>query len=197
MTSHSNDLDQEDPTPDPDARRTLTGALLLFGVVTLLAISDVAIDLAAGTSISHVAWESTIVVSGAAGVVYLLLRLRDLRRRAKLSAARADELAQALDRSREEAERWRQEAREALDGLGVAIDAQFDRWSLTPAEREVAMFLLKGLSHKEIAGIRGVGVATVRQQAQSAYRKAGLSGRADLSAFFLEDLLLPSRTTEA
>ncbi|MEW7988527.1 MAG: hypothetical protein AB2818_05480 [Candidatus Thiodiazotropha sp.] len=31
----------------------------------------------------------------------------------------------------------------------------------------------------------------VQQQAHSIYRKAKLSGRAALSAFFLEDLLLP------
>jgi hypothetical protein len=36
----------------------------------------------------------------------------------------------------------------------------------------------------------------VRQQAIAVYRKSGLAGRAELSAFFLEDLLLPidSRT---
>lgn len=32
---------------------------------------------------------------------------------------------------------------------------------------------------------------TVRQQALSVYRKAKLAGRAELSAFFLEDLLAP------
>ena len=34
---------------------------------------------------------------------------------------------------------------------------------------------------------------TVRRRAVSVYRKSGLAGRADLSAFFLEDLLLPMR----
>ncbi len=33
---------------------------------------------------------------------------------------------------------------------------------------------------------------TVRQQARAIYGKANLSGRAALSAFFLEDLLLPA-----
>ena len=33
---------------------------------------------------------------------------------------------------------------------------------------------------------------TVRQQSLAVYRKAGLTGRAELSAFFLEDLLAPS-----
>jgi len=32
---------------------------------------------------------------------------------------------------------------------------------------------------------------TVRQHAVAVYRKSGLAGRAELSAFFLEDLLLP------
>jgi hypothetical protein len=34
---------------------------------------------------------------------------------------------------------------------------------------------------------------TVRQHAVAVYRKSGLAGRAELSAFFLEDLLLPHR----
>lgn len=171
----------------------LVWATSLFALVTLLAISDVVIDLSAGTSVAHVAWESTIVLSGAAGLILLLRKLRELRRAELEAEQRADDLAKALDEKSVEAERWRREAREILDGLSQAIDLQFARWHLTPAEREVALLLLKGMSHKEVASLRHVGVATARQQAQSVYRKAGLSGRADLAAFFLEDLLLPLR----
>ena len=39
--------------------------------------------------------------------------------------------------------------------------------------------------------MRSVAEATVRQQAAAIYKKAGVSGRHELSAFFLEDLLLP------
>ena len=46
--------------------------------------------------------------------------------------------------------------------------------------------MLKGLSHKEIASIRDASESTVRQQARAIYGKANLSGRAALSAFFLE-----------
>jgi DNA-binding NarL/FixJ family response regulator len=53
------------------------------------------------------------------------------------------------------------------------------------------VLMLKGLSHKEIARVRATSEATVRQQAASVYRKSGLSSRAELSAFFLEDLLAP------
>jgi DNA-binding NarL/FixJ family response regulator len=62
---------------------------------------------------------------------------------------------------------------------------------LTAAEREVGLLLLKGLSHKEVAAARGTSETTIRQQALAVYRKAGLRNRSDLSAFFLEDLLLP------
>ncbi|MBT8470373.1 MAG: helix-turn-helix transcriptional regulator [Myxococcales bacterium] len=72
--------------------------------------------------------------------------------------------------------------------------AKRDRWRLSPAEKEVALLLLKGLSHKEIAKVRSVTETTARQQARAVYRKAGLSGRHDLAAFFLEDLMLPTAT---
>jgi DNA-binding CsgD family transcriptional regulator len=68
---------------------------------------------------------------------------------------------------------------------------------LTAAEREVGLLILKGLSYKEIAIIRNVSEKTVRLQAHTLYRKAKLSGRAALSAYFLEDLLLPSEPTES
>jgi DNA-binding CsgD family transcriptional regulator len=82
-----------------------------------------------------------------------------------------------------------------MAGLGAAIDAQFDRWGLSPAEKEVGLLLLKGLSHREVAQARSVTEATARQQARAVYRKAGVSGRADLAAFFLEDLMLPPQPT--
>jgi DNA-binding NarL/FixJ family response regulator len=88
-------------------------------------------------------------------------------------------------------QRWRNEARSYLKGLGESIDAQFMRWNLTEAERKVALLLLKGLSSKEVAAVRSTSERTVREQARSIYSKAGLTGRVALSAFFLEDLLAP------
>ena len=78
-----------------------------------------------------------------------------------------------------------------LRGLGDAIDRQCERWGLSAAEKEIALLLLKGLSLKEIAAVRQTSERTVRQQAQSIYRRSSLGGRAELAAFFLEDLLLP------
>jgi len=106
---------------------------------------------------------------------------------------RDDQLAviRDLEVARVEGRRWRTEARTLLNGLGEAIDQQFSRWNLTEAEREVALLLLKGLSLKEVAQVRATSERTIRAQTRSLYKKAGVSGRAALSAFFLEDLLAP------
>jgi DNA-binding NarL/FixJ family response regulator len=109
---------------------------------------------------------------------------RDLRRHTADLGAR-------LASSEADAARWRRDAHDLIAGLSGAIDRQLERWDLTTAEKEVALLLLKGLSHREIAGLRGVSETTVRHQARSLYRKAGLAGRSDLAAFFLEDLLVP------
>ena len=129
------------------------------------------------------------VVLTSVGVV-LLFRVTQQQRDEHLKVIRDLELARA------QGQRWRTEARAHLNGLGEAIEAQFSRWNLTEAEREVALLLLKGLSHKETATVRAVSERTVREQSRSIYSKAGLTGRTALSAFFLEDLLAPIEGVE-
>lgn len=68
---------------------------------------------------------------------------------------------------------------------------QFETWQLTSSEQDVVIMLLKGLSFREIAGLRETREKTVRQQASSVYRKAGLANRHELAAWFFEDLLEP------
>ena len=108
------------------------------------------------------------------------------------SAHAAMELRARLDARTAERDEWRANARHALEGLGSAIDAQFSRWNLTGAEREVALMLLKGLGHKQIAALTDRSERTVRQHASTVYEKSGLGGRAELSAYFLQDLMLPA-----
>ena len=140
-------------------------------------------DLSAGDMLFELVDLAPTVLTSV-GVV-LLFRVTRLQRDEHLHVLRDLEIA------RVQGQRWRNEARGLLDGLGSAIEQQFSRWSLTEAEREVALLLLKGLSTKEIAGVRAVSERTVREQARAIYKKSGLTGRAALSAFFLEDLLAP------
>ena len=110
---------------------------------------------------------------------------------ARLRYATADRngLAGALDRAVAREDHWRVIASLQAKGLSEAIATQFAAWGLTESESDIAMLMLKGLSHKEVGALRNSSAATVRQQAAAVYGKSGLTGRAELAAFFLEDLL--------
>jgi tripartite-type tricarboxylate transporter receptor subunit TctC/DNA-binding CsgD family transcriptional regulator len=110
----------------------------------------------------------------------------------KTAAQRARALFHQLEIAQETAERRGAEAEELARGLSEQIDRQLAKWGLTTAEHEVALLMLKGLRHKEIADLRGTSERTVRQQAATIYKKAGIGGRTDLAAFFMEDFLQPS-----
>lgn len=152
---------------------------------------DLVTDLRNRTTLAHVVLELLVVAIGSVSAGAIAMRLRRSAQDAQTLREEATRLAETLRVTEQEAARWRSSAAGLIAGLSAAIDEQFTRWALSPAEREIALLLLKGLSHKEIAQIRSVGETTVRQQARSLYRKGGLSGRYDLAAFFLEDLLGP------
>lgn len=73
----------------------------------------------------------------------------------------------------------------------AVIQKQFDEWNLSASEQDIVILILKGMSFREIAGLRNTRDKTVRQQASSVYRKAGVTGRNELVAWFLDDLLEP------
>ena len=61
--------------------------------------------------------------------------------------------------------------------------------ALTPSERDVALFAIKGMSTAEIASLRSTSEGTVKAQTNAIYRKAGVSGRSQLLSLFIEDLM--------
>jgi DNA-binding CsgD family transcriptional regulator len=158
-------------------------AAIFLGIVLLMG-ADLFEDWRRGSRDLHLGLESVVLVLAAIGLWLLQRRIRQERADARALRAR-------LAEARAAAESWRRETETLVAGLGRAIDAQLQLWRLTDAEREVALLLLKGLSLREIACLRETSERTVRQQSLAVYRKAGLAGRAELSAFFLEDLLAP------
>jgi DNA-binding CsgD family transcriptional regulator len=171
--------------------------LVVFAAIAVLTALDLGFDLSGGPKVGHVMIEGTVSLVGLAGAVVMARRLWLALLAARALRREAAALAERLKATEAEAARWRGEAHDLLKGLGAALDRQFERWHLTGAEKEVALLLLKGLSHKELAQVRSITEATARQQARAVYKKAGLSGRNDLAAFFLEDLLLPSASAPA
>ena len=143
-------------------------ATSLFSVVASLVAVDLLSDVGSGVDVLHVGVEG---LAAAVSIVGAAVFYRHHRQ------------------EKAESDAWRARAEELLEGMGSAVDRQFDAWSLSAAESEVALLLLKGLSFKEIAAVRGTSERTNREQARGVYKKAGVAGRAELSAWFMEDFL--------
>lgn len=161
--------------------------LVVSGMLLVVAVGgvvDLIFDDPESWLSAHVLFELSLIATSLAFVVYLWHGWR----RTSRSLA---ETRRTLEERSAERDAWQEAARSALEGLGAAIGVQFDAWGLTPAEREVALGLLKGHSHKQIANLTARSERTVRQHAVAVYGKSGLTGRAELAAFFLEGLMLP------
>lgn len=96
-------------------------------------------------------------------------------------------LARTIRRNRAMEDRIRQ----ASVAFAQVLDERFAGWGLTPSERDVAWFTIKGLSIADIARLRQTSEGTVKAQSNAIYRKAGVSGRTQLLSLFIEDLLEP------
>ncbi len=158
-------------------------ALLLLAIAIGAAV-DLVLDKPTNWLTFHTIYEGVLVVSTLGGAAWLWRGWR----RAESEGA---ELRRSLEQRQAERDLWRAGAERVLAGFASAVDQQFAAWRLTPAEREVALLLLKGQGHKEIARQSGRSERTVRQHATAAYAKAGLDGRAALAGFFLAGLTLP------
>jgi DNA-binding CsgD family transcriptional regulator len=178
--------------PDDEGNpRISLGIAAVLMLVAIAGVIDLVLDAPTTWRSAHVLFEVALMLTSLGFAIYLWRGW--LRASRSLDEVRRDLLSRqaALQQERDA---WRERAQSALETLGQAIDGQFDKWALTATEREIALMLLKGHGHKQAAALTGRSERTVRQHAVSIYHKAGLSGRAELAAFFLEGLLLP-RTT--
>ncbi|SRR6056297_1578011 len=182
----SSDPANDAPNPTPPAGLLLAA----LAAIAVLIGWDLSTDYGEGAGALHLVLESSVLLLASA--LFTLILVQRLRATQRLRL-----LERSLSVRTEEAEAWRARYQQTLAGLGEAIRAQFETWELSEAEAQIGLLLLKGLSLKEIAKVRGTGERTVREQARAIYRKAGLAGRSELSAFFLEDLLLPTPTDDA
>lgn len=203
----ANDIDLAQPdTPGVKFKNAeLILVELALGIVLVFSIFDIGYDIYVGAPTSHLVIDVTLSSMLLFALSILLNRTKKSQSRvAKLQAAffesrhEAEKAKAQVDQSKRQAEQLRKQAAETIEdkrkllrGLGEVIDVQLGRWNLSSAEKEIALLLLKGLSHREIAEMRSTSERTVRQQSLNIYAKAGLKGRSDLAAFFLEDMLAP------
>ena len=159
-----------------------TVLILIFATVVIASGADLVADLSHGADTEHIVKEVIVVSISTIAIAWLLWGLHQQR----LEIRSLQQELKTANSPRTPPKKYVLDARKKL---GNVVTQQFSEWMLTGSEIEVGWLLLKGLSLKEIAIVRSTQEKTVRQQASSIYKKAGVSGRHAFSAWFIEDIL--------
>ncbi len=157
----------------------MNNQILIIGILVLQAVcggfflADITVSVL-GLPFAPISWQIyELLEIGAAlglilGVVVAALALRQ----ARLRTIRAEMALRA-----------------ASGAFMEVLEERFSEWGLTPAERDVALFAIKGMSTQEIATLRNTSEGTVKAQTNAIYRKADVSGRPQLLSLFIDDLM--------
>ncbi len=163
--------------------------LIVLVFFALFFITDIYFDVREGVPMSHV-WHEVALFIIAVGAIAWQVHIIYQKNRS------ITHLGLELLETKKAYQDWKLKTRSNAQEIRQMIDQQFGVWHLSPSEKDVAILLIKGFSMKEIADYRNTHEKTVRQQATTIYRKSSLSGRNELAAFFLEDILsTPEATT--
>lgn len=95
----------------------------------------------------------------------------------------------AMSRAVKDRNHAQERLRRASGAFLDLLQERFAEWGLTPAEKDVALFAIKGMSTAEIAVLRKTSEGTVKAQTNAIYRKAGVTGRSQLLSLFIDDLM--------
>ncbi len=163
-------------------RKILT--VIFIGLLLILGL-DIFDDLSEGASVAHVIKEVLVMLLGIVGVLVLWNKYFKAQRKVQKFKINIDQLKEDLGH-------YKSETLHLSEGIGEKINDQLKKWNFTKSEKDIALLLLKGLSVREIAEIRSTSEKTIKQHCSNLYQKANIKGRSELSAFFLEDILVIS-----
>ena len=162
-------------------------ALIVFAASVLVTSAiEIATEFAAGQPLGAM-WDDMLWVAVSAGCVLYYLYER------KMSSREIDELRANLENARGKLVKVDTHSKEIANQYRAVMQKQFEAWKLSESEQDIVICMLKGLTFREIAGLRETREKTVRQQASAVYRKAGVSSRSELTAWFFEDMLEPPK----
>jgi DNA-binding CsgD family transcriptional regulator len=97
--------------------------------------------------------------------------------------------AVALRRTKVQSDEAKARLEELSGAFSDLVAKRFGEWKLTGAERDVALFAIKGMTTREISDLRNTSEGTVKAQCNAIYRKAGVSNRYQLVSLFVEELI--------
>lgn len=160
------------------APKMLVLALVIQITAAVFIVLEAFVELLDGAGRWHPVAEAPIALALCIGIAFVM---RDL--------------AAALHKTRDQQRKLELVAEE----FTKVVTNFFDRWNLTPSEREVAYLSLKGHEVKEIARLRQTAEGTIRAQLTRIYEKSGTANRAQLASIFMNavmgDDLVPRRGT--
>ncbi len=84
--------------------------------------------------------------------------------------------------------RTQSQLRVASGAFHELLEDHFVQWALSPAERDVALFTIKGMSIQEISDLRNTSEGTIKAQLNAIYRKSGTTNRTALLGVFVDAL---------
>ncbi len=157
------------PFPHHDRRTPVVAAIVMLqAIAATFFVADAIGDIVADGISGHVVIEAAIALALIVGVMFGAWQLRQMLAEVRLRAT-----AVAV----------------AQGALAELIRARFAEWRLTPAQADVALFLLKGCDIADIARLRSTAEGTVRAQLAGIYQKARVTSQAQLMSLFLDDLI--------
>lgn len=157
--------------------------MMFFLMIALLTFADILFDFADGVSFRHLLVEFIVLFLCMVAFNLYFDRMKYLN---KLNELKQKEAEKEKQKTQVELQTVKDELTTFKNQFKFEIEKQFKDWKFTPAESEVAIYLLKGLSLKEISDLRHSNEKTVRAQCTSIYRKSDLKGRSQLSSYFLD-----------
>ena len=148
----------------------LAGIIIVQALCALFFIADVITDFRVDDYANnlHLGIEALAALALVGGVVFLMVELRRLLERMK-------DMDAGLQVARGQ--------------MAEVMEAFFEAWGLTQAERDVAIMVLKGLDNEAIAAVRNTAPGTVRAQTTAIYAKSDTQGRAQFVSLFMEELM--------
>lgn len=166
--------------------------VILLGT-SIFALVDIVLDIREGIRLNHLIHEAALWLFSMIGAFYQFRVIKWQSQEMVGFQQKIHDLDQINSKLKKERETFEKKISHLSTEFLSNIDEQFNQWAFSRGEKEIALLLIKGLSMKDIANIRGSNENTVRQQASQIYKKSSLNGRMELSAFFLDDLLALSK----
>ena len=157
----------------------------LLTAIFLLIVTDIAFDIIEDLTMQELFFDILLEVTI---LTLVMITASYIWRKFKHEKIENADLKKDLIHTEQVAKAWEAKSKNFMGEFQMFIDSQFQNWSFSKSEKEVAILLLQGKTSKEIAAVRFTSERTIRNQCRAIYEKSSVAGRNEFFAFFLSQL---------